>query len=101
MADEERNPEIEEAPRFGLSRRGFIKGVIASGAAAYSASYLFRSPDGVSAQSAAGSVERLMTLNVNGRDRQKVVLIRLAQTQYDDLFATEHNDPAQSIALDL
>ena len=40
------------------------------------------------------------TDSVNGQDRQKVVLIRLAQTQYDDLFATERIDPAPSIASD-
>src|ERR1700731_4665109 len=47
-----------------VSRRRFIKGVIAGGAAASSASYLFRS----SAVHGAGGVgERLLTLNVNGQ----------------------------------
>ncbi|MSV34567.1 MAG: (2Fe-2S)-binding protein [Bryobacterales bacterium] len=53
-----------------LSRRDLIKGVIAAGAVS-SAGYLFRS-SGVRAaqtQSAAGSVERLVTLNINGQQR--------------------------------
>ena len=58
-----------------LSRRTFIKGVIAAGAVATSASYLFRGA-GTTAQqtSAAGSVERLITLNVNGRARRVDVM---------------------------
>ena len=50
-----------------LSRRAFIKGVIASGAAASSAAYLFRGQSAMLGQtSAPGSVERLLTLTVNG-----------------------------------
>ena len=58
-------------PRPGVSRRAFIKGVIASGAVASSAAYLFRgSGDTIFGQtSAPGSVERLITLNVNGQMR--------------------------------
>src|SRR5215467_4510381 len=58
-----------------VSRRNFIKGVIASGAAVSSAGYLWRS-SALSGQqpSAPGSVERLITLNVNGRDRRVDVL---------------------------
>jgi aerobic-type carbon monoxide dehydrogenase small subunit (CoxS/CutS family) len=52
----------------GVSRRTFIKGVIAAGATASSASYLFRGSAPLMAQSAAG-VERLVTLNVNGQSR--------------------------------
>jgi aerobic-type carbon monoxide dehydrogenase small subunit (CoxS/CutS family) len=53
-----------------VSRRNFIKGVVAAGATVSSASYLFRTAM-VSGQqtSAAGSVERLITLNVNGQNR--------------------------------
>ena len=60
------------------SRRTFIKGVIASGAVAGSAGFLFGglggcSPDG--GQSAvAGVVERLVSLNVNGQVRRVDVL---------------------------
>jgi aerobic-type carbon monoxide dehydrogenase small subunit (CoxS/CutS family) len=61
------------AARSPTSRRAFIKGVIASGAAVSAAGYVFR--DGIgSARAAAGAVERLVTLNVNGRERRVDVL---------------------------
>src|SRR6201986_719577 len=62
--------------RSAPSRRAFIKGVIASGAAASAAGYLFRAPGtGVAqAQPAPGTVERLLTLNVNGQARRVDVL---------------------------
>jgi aerobic-type carbon monoxide dehydrogenase small subunit (CoxS/CutS family) len=62
--------------RSASSRRAFIKGIIASGAAASAAGYLFRSPSGgiAHAQQAAGTVERLVTINVNGQDRRVDVL---------------------------
>jgi hypothetical protein len=55
----------------GVPRRTFIKGVIAAGATASSASYLFRSagPAPLFAQTAPGVAERLITLNVNGQSR--------------------------------
>jgi aerobic-type carbon monoxide dehydrogenase small subunit (CoxS/CutS family) len=57
--------------RTGVSRRNFIKGVIAGGAAVSSAAYLFRGGNAVSGQAArSSSVERLLTLNVNGQDRR-------------------------------
>ena len=61
--------------RSAPSRRAFIKGVIASGAAASAAGYLFRSP-GISPAhaQAAGTVERLVTLNINGASRRVDVL---------------------------
>jgi aerobic-type carbon monoxide dehydrogenase small subunit (CoxS/CutS family) len=61
---------MTEDSQSAVSRRNFIKGVIAAGAAVSSASYLFRSAT-VSGQqaSAAGAVERLITLNVNGQNR--------------------------------
>ena len=59
----------------GASRRNFIKGVIASGAAVSSAGYLWRASALSGQQSSApGSVERLITLNVNGQDRRVDVL---------------------------
>jgi len=62
-----------EAMPTGLSRRDVIKGVIAGGAVS-SAGYLFRA-SAVSAQtSAPGSVERLVTLNVNGQQRRVDVM---------------------------
>jgi aerobic-type carbon monoxide dehydrogenase small subunit (CoxS/CutS family) len=64
-----------------FSRRNFIKGVIAAGAAVSSAGYLFRSTV-LGQPSAPGSVERLITLNVNGQDRRVDVMKQetLAQT---------------------
>jgi aerobic-type carbon monoxide dehydrogenase small subunit (CoxS/CutS family) len=58
----------------GVSRRDFLKGVIATGVVASSAGYLLRTTlrgqDGV----LAGGVERLITLNVNGRERHVDVM---------------------------
>lgn len=57
------------------SRRAFIKGVIASGAVASSSGFLFGSLAGCSADKpAAGAVERLLSLNVNGQVRRVDVL---------------------------
>jgi len=58
-----------------LTRRAFIKGVIASGAVASSAAYLFRGGGSIQGQvSAPGSVERLLTLSVNGQARRVDVM---------------------------
>src|ERR1043166_550835 len=64
-------PHPPHPPGAGVSRRAFIKGVIASGAVASSAAYLFRSSgETIFGQtSAPGSVERLITLNINGQMR--------------------------------
>lgn len=61
--------------RWQLSRRDFIKGVIASGATVSGAAYLtgLSGPRGAAAQ-AAGTVERLISLNVNGSVRRVDVL---------------------------
>jgi aerobic-type carbon monoxide dehydrogenase small subunit (CoxS/CutS family) len=60
---------------MSLTRRNFIKGVIAGGAVATSGAYLFRSADSLLGQtSAPGSVERLLTLNVNGQMRRVDVM---------------------------
>ena len=61
-------------PQRIVSRRAFIKGVIAAGAVASSASYLFRGGALVGQSSLPGSVERLITLNVNGQTRRVDVL---------------------------
>jgi aerobic-type carbon monoxide dehydrogenase small subunit (CoxS/CutS family) len=59
-----------------VSRRSFIKGVIAAGAAVSSTGYLFRSSGLAAAQpSAQGAVARLITLNVNGQRRPVDVLM--------------------------
>jgi aerobic-type carbon monoxide dehydrogenase small subunit (CoxS/CutS family) len=71
----------EDTPK-NVSRRNFIKGVIAAGAAVSSASYLFRTSALGQAPSAPGSVERLITLNINGQERRVDVMKQetLAQT---------------------
>ena len=65
-----------------VSRRNFIKGVIAAGAAVSSASYLFRTSAIGQSPSAPGSVERLITITVNGQERRVDVMKQetLAQT---------------------
>jgi aerobic-type carbon monoxide dehydrogenase small subunit (CoxS/CutS family) len=61
--------------RRPISRRDFIKGVIAAGAVATSASYLFRNSGAMFSQSSAQeSIERLITLNVNGQMRRVDVM---------------------------
>jgi aerobic-type carbon monoxide dehydrogenase small subunit (CoxS/CutS family) len=56
-----------------VSRRTVIKGVIAAGAVS-SAGYLFRTSVVRAEPSAPGSVERLITLNVNGQQRRVDVM---------------------------
>ena len=64
-----------EATQPNVSRRNFIKGVIATGAAVSSAAYVFRGSALLGQQpSMPGSVERLLTLNVNGQDRRVDVM---------------------------
>ncbi len=60
----------DDTPQQRVSRRTFIQGVIAAGAAVSSAGYLFRSTTVLGQPSAAGSVERLVTLTVNGQERR-------------------------------
>ena len=64
--------------RAGASRRQFIKGVIASGAVVSSAGYVFGlagcSTDQAPADTSAGGVERLISLDVNGMTRRVDVL---------------------------
>jgi len=68
MADE--SIDVSNGVVGAVSRRTFIKGVIAAGASVSAASYLFRNPEGVFTQGTLpGGVERLITLNVNGRSR--------------------------------
>ena len=52
----------------GVTRRNFIKGVIAGGVAASSAAYLFRGSS-LLGQQPSGRGERLITLDVNGQQR--------------------------------
>jgi aerobic-type carbon monoxide dehydrogenase small subunit (CoxS/CutS family) len=65
--------KMSEETSQSVSRRNFIKGVIAAGAVASSSAYLFRTTT-MHGQSAAGAVERLITLNVNGQERRVDVM---------------------------
>lgn len=66
---------VTQVGRTPASRRGFIKGVIASGSAASAAGYMFRGPgQGSAAAQTAGTVDRMVTINVNGQDRRVDVL---------------------------
>jgi aerobic-type carbon monoxide dehydrogenase small subunit (CoxS/CutS family) len=59
----------------GVSRRNFIKGVIAAGAGASASAYLFRTTiQGQNEPALAGAVERLITIEVNGQQRRVDVL---------------------------
>ncbi|MDR1988664.1 MAG: twin-arginine translocation signal domain-containing protein, partial [Acidobacteriaceae bacterium] len=73
---------MTQDPPSNVTRRNFIKGVIAAGAAVSSANYLFRTTALGQQASAPGSVERLVTLMVNGQERRVDVLKQetLAQT---------------------
>ncbi len=58
-----------------LPRRAFIKGVIAAGAVASASAYLFRGPGAALGQGGgAATMERLLTLTVNGQTRRVDVL---------------------------
>src|SRR6202007_994563 len=57
-----------------VSRRAFIKVVIASGAAVSASAYLFRGPTLLGQGSLPGAVKRPMTLNVNGQMRRVDVM---------------------------
>ena len=66
---------IDQGMDSGHSRRTFIKGVIAAGATVSASAYLFRTTIlGQNESSLPGSVERLITLDVNGQQRRVDVL---------------------------
>jgi aerobic-type carbon monoxide dehydrogenase small subunit (CoxS/CutS family) len=67
------DPKTIGSARDVVSRRDFIKGVIASGAAVSSVGYLFRAST-LLGQTAGGTGERLLTLNVNGQQRRADVM---------------------------
>jgi len=58
----------------GVSRRSFIKGVIAAGATVSASAYLFRTNVIGQNDGLAGAVERLITLDINGQQRRVDVL---------------------------
>jgi len=71
MADTADLRIIEDTPK-AVSRRRFIKGVIAGGAAVSSANYLFRASALLGQGPGAG--ERLITIHVNGQQRRVDVM---------------------------
>ena len=73
----------------GMTRRQFIKGVIAAGAVS-SAGFLFSGPASAGSRTTPGAVERLITLEVNGQRRRVDVLAQetLAQTLRNKLGLT-------------
>ncbi|MGD1215671.1 MAG: (2Fe-2S)-binding protein [Terriglobales bacterium] len=74
MTEKASSKVIEDVPK-AVSRRNFIKGVITSGVAVSSASYLFRASSLLQGQQlAVGVGERLITLNVNGQQRRVDVM---------------------------
>jgi aerobic-type carbon monoxide dehydrogenase small subunit (CoxS/CutS family) len=64
---------IDPTPR-AVTRRRFIKGVIASGAAVSAANYRFLASTVYGQTSSTGAGERLITINVNGKQRRVDVL---------------------------
>jgi aerobic-type carbon monoxide dehydrogenase small subunit (CoxS/CutS family) len=72
MADKADFKIIQDSPK-AVSRRDFIKGVIASGAVVSSAGYLFRASSLLHGQQ-LGAGERLLTLNINGQQRRVDVM---------------------------
>jgi aerobic-type carbon monoxide dehydrogenase small subunit (CoxS/CutS family) len=67
----ENNPLRIMNDKRSVSRRKFIKGVIAGGAAAGSAGYLFRA---IASAPAGAPGDRLITINVNGKLRRADVM---------------------------
>ena len=85
MADVER----KDSTSARLTRRNFIKGVIAAGAVSW-AGFMFRGVAVAGAKASPGSVERLITLTVNGQQRRVDVVPQetLASTLRDKLGLT-------------
>jgi aerobic-type carbon monoxide dehydrogenase small subunit (CoxS/CutS family) len=70
-----RSPVKVPPMRDQISRRNFIKGVIAGGAVASGTAYMFRGTGSVLGQSSpASAAERLITLTVNGQGRRVDVM---------------------------
>jgi aerobic-type carbon monoxide dehydrogenase small subunit (CoxS/CutS family) len=71
MADNQQSiQQMSDAAARRVTRRNFIKGVIGSGVAVSSATYLFRAAHVFG----DGSGDRLLTLNVNGQQRRVDVM---------------------------
>jgi aerobic-type carbon monoxide dehydrogenase small subunit (CoxS/CutS family) len=67
-------PQFDSFVSKATSRRQFIKGVIASGAAVSGAGYLFSMSGCSREQGSVGGIERMLMLNVNGQMRAVDVL---------------------------
>ncbi|MGD0384284.1 MAG: (2Fe-2S)-binding protein [Thermoguttaceae bacterium] len=80
MADVENG----ESTSNRITRRAFIKGVIAAGAVSW-AGYMFKGTTMAGQKASSGSVERLITLTVNGQQRHVDVM------QQDTLAITLRN----------
>ena len=74
MADTETLESSDNARQGAVSRRNFIRGVIAAGAAVSSAAYVYKSGALQGQATLPGAVERLITLNVNGQERHVDVM---------------------------
>lgn len=74
MGDVEHTQVQTTTEQQGVTRRGFIKGVIATGASVSASNYVLRNGQGVALAQAPGAVERLVTLNVNGQQRRVDVM---------------------------
>src|SRR6266480_3110310 len=66
--------KLSDETSQSVTRRNFIKGVIAAGSVASTSAYLFRAATLQGQPAAAGAVERLITLSVNGQDRRVDVM---------------------------
>jgi aerobic-type carbon monoxide dehydrogenase small subunit (CoxS/CutS family) len=66
--------KVIDDPSRAITRRRFIKGVIASGAVVSAVNYRFLASTVYGQGSPTGAVERLITLNVNGKQRRVDVL---------------------------
>src|SRR5271154_1902139 len=75
MAHKTDVPMIEDTPKT-LSRRDFILGVIAGGAAVSTGYYLLRASTRPGQRLAAGVRERLLTVNVNGQQRRVDIMMQ-------------------------
>lgn len=69
MSDHDKPVSAHDVMR-AVSRRRFIRSVIAAGASVSAASYLFRQSDAAGAAAPRAAGERLITLTVNGQQRR-------------------------------
>ena len=84
MADENEKSTLDR-----MTRRTFIKGVIAAGAVSWTG-YMYKATAIAAPGASSGSIERLITLNVNGQERHVDVMPQetLAQTLRNKLGLT-------------